>query len=145
MTKEVMVTISGLHMADGEEQEPIELVHVGEYYERNGTHYILYDEVLEGIPQPVRNVVKIKDRCLEIQKKGPVSVNMLFEEGRSQSSTYSIPYGSFLMQTRTDSVTVQNEEEKMEVSAVYVLEINGEHIADCNIRILIESREHFRL
>ena len=43
MTKEVMVTISGLQMA-GEEEDAIELVHIGDYYEKNRTHYILFEE-----------------------------------------------------------------------------------------------------
>lgn len=145
MTKEVMVTISGLQMSDDVEQESIELVHVGEYYERNGTHYILFDEVFEGIPQPVKNVIKIKDGSLEVQKKGPVTANLFFEEGRIQRSTYSVPYGSFLVDICTTGVRIDREEDRMEATAAYGLEINGQHCADCDIRVLVQSRDTFRL
>lgn len=144
MTKEVMVTISGLQMA-GEEEDAIELVHIGEYYEKNGTHYILFEEVMEGLAEPVKNMVKIKDRRLEVQKRGPVTAGMVFEEGRSQSSTYAVPYGSFLIETLTNSVQVRREDERIEVTASYELDINGAHCADCDIRIKVESREGFRL
>lgn len=144
MTKEVMVTISGLQMA-GEEEDSIELVHVGEYYKRNGTHYVLFDELLEGMSVPVKNVLKVKGHCLEVQKKGPVSAQMVFEEGRHQSSTYAIPYGSFLIETYTTSVQLHEEEERLEVTAAYELDINGVRCAECDIRVLVQSKETFRL
>lgn len=144
MTKEVMVTISGLQMAN-EEQDTIELVHVGEYYERNGTHYLLFDELMEGIATPIKNVIKLKDRYMEVQKKGPIAAKLIFEEGKSQSSTYSVPYGSFLMSTYTTGVQIREEEEKLEAVASYRLSINGEHCADCDISVKAEPRESFRL
>ena len=144
MTKEVMVTISGLQMA-GEDDDAIELVHIGEYYERGGTHYVRYDELLEDITEPVKNTIKIRSRRLEVQKKGPVTANMVFEEGKTQSSTYAVPYGSFLIETFTNSVQLRKEESLIEVCASYRLEINGAHCADCDIRVKIEPRETFRL
>lgn len=144
MTKDVMVTISGLQMA-GEDEDAIELVHIGEYYNRNGVHYILFDELLEGLSVPVKNRIKIKDHCLEVRKQGPVTAHMIFEEGKSQSSTYAIPYGSFLIETYTVSVQIHEEEERLEATAAYRLDINGAHCSDCDIRVLVQSRETFRL
>ena len=88
MTKDVMVTISGFHMNE-EEGDTIEMVHIGEYYERNGTHYILYEERLEGIAEPVKNRIKVREQRIELQKRGPVTVNMVFEKDKRQSSTYA--------------------------------------------------------
>lgn len=145
MTKEVMVTIAGLQFADDEEQEAIELVHIGEYYERNGTHYILFEELFEGIVHPVKNVIKIKEYSLEVQKRGPVSTSLLFEEGRKQRSTYAVPYGSFLVDICTNSVRIHQTDDRLEATAAYGLEINGHHCADCDIRVTVQSRETFQL
>ena len=41
----------GIQKRDGETDEPIETVTPGEYYFRNGKHYILYEEVQEGIAE----------------------------------------------------------------------------------------------
>ena len=70
MTKEVLLTISGLQMIEDGQSEPVELVTAGDYYFRNGKHYILYDEVTEGSSQHTRNVVKIGKERLEVSKKG---------------------------------------------------------------------------
>ena len=68
MKKEVIVTLCGLQMVQDDE-DSIEVVHIGEYYERNGTHYILFEELLEGSSRLVKNIVKIKEHYLEVQKK----------------------------------------------------------------------------
>ena len=41
MTKDVLITISGVQKIDGELHDPIETVTPGEYYFRNGKHCIL--------------------------------------------------------------------------------------------------------
>ena len=47
MTKEVMVTLSGLQLGDSGE-DTVETVHIGEYYEKNGVHYLFFDDMQEG-------------------------------------------------------------------------------------------------
>ena len=75
MTQDVLLTISGLHdMAfadpeENEENEPIEVITPASYYWKNGKHYILYDEVMEGIPGVVKNKIKITgEDSMEIMK-----------------------------------------------------------------------------
>ena len=72
MTKDVLVSISGMHMgilADQEdEDEEIEVVTPASYYCRNGKHYIIYDEVLEGMAGTIRN--KIRYVRVGLQYKG---------------------------------------------------------------------------
>ena len=49
MTKDVIVSISGLQMPAEGEAEPVEVITVGDYYQKNGKHYVLYEEVNERI------------------------------------------------------------------------------------------------
>ena len=144
MTKDVMVTIAGFHMAE-EDEDTIEMVHIGEYYQRNGTHYLLFEERMEGMSEPVKNRVKFREHYLEVQKRGPVTVNMVFEKGKSQSSTYAIPFGSFLMETHTTEVSIREEEGRIEARAEYALEINGVYCARSEIRVVVQPKESFRL
>ena len=49
MTKEVIITIRGLQFIQSEEDmEPVEVVTPGEYYKKNGQHYLLFVEAVEG-------------------------------------------------------------------------------------------------
>ena len=40
MTKDVIVTISGLQFAQETETEPVEIVTAGSYYKKNGKHFM---------------------------------------------------------------------------------------------------------
>ena len=46
MTKDVLVSVRGAHIADGETNN-LEVITAGSYYFKNGKHYIIYDEILE--------------------------------------------------------------------------------------------------
>ena len=48
MTKEVMVSIKGLQFDQGADSEEIETIQWGQYYKKNDTHYVIYEEVMEG-------------------------------------------------------------------------------------------------
>ena len=54
MTKDVLITISGVQMSDGDNSD-VEMITTGSYYMKNGKHYITYDEVLEGYEGTIRN------------------------------------------------------------------------------------------
>lgn len=144
MTKDVVVTIAGFQTLD-DDDNAVEMVHIGEYYEKNGTHYIFFEERMDGMSEPVKNQMKIKEGYLGVQKRGPVSVDMVFETGKSQSSTYAIPFGSFLIETHTKKVKVTETKDRMEVTAEYEMEINGVYCAKSEIKVMIEEKERFRL
>lgn len=69
MTKEILLSISGLHFVDGEDGS-VEVVTAGDYYNRGGKHYILYDEVVEGMSGHTSNVIKIGKTLWKSPKKG---------------------------------------------------------------------------
>ena len=78
MTKDVLLSISGLHQdvtgieAQGDEpgNEPIEVIAPANYYEKNGKHYVLYEEVNEGFEGSTKNIIKMQENCIDITKKG---------------------------------------------------------------------------
>ena len=58
MTKDVLISISGLQFAGGENSEPVEVSTSGSYYKKNGRHYSLYDEVAEDTAGTTKNIIK---------------------------------------------------------------------------------------
>ena len=80
MTKDVLISISGLQFAEGENSEPVEVITSGSYYKKNGKHYILYDEVAEDTAGTTKNIIKLGDEVLDITKRGETNVHMMFEK-----------------------------------------------------------------
>ena len=146
MTKDVLVSISGMHMGivstqPDEEDEPIEVVTPASYYCRNGKHYIIYDEVLEGMAGIVKNKIKITgDTSMEIMKSGETGTHMVFEKNRKNLTYYKTPYGQMLIGINTKNMRVNVSEDNINVSVDYELDVNHEPLADCRIRMNITSK-----
>ncbi len=141
MTKEVLVKISGLQFAGEEDSDAIEIITSGNYYKKNGKHYILYDEVSEGSTEVTKNVIKIWDSTMEVTRKGPASVHMMFEKDKKNVSYYYTPFGSLLVGIDAKNVSVRESEQEIAAQVKYGLEVNYEYVADCNIMVSVTSKE----
>ena len=92
MNKEVLIHVRGLQMMDADgDAEPIEIVVPGQYYFRNGSHYLRYEEILEDFPEPTVNYIKMSPKGMEVRKKGVVNVHMVFEQGKKNMTYYTTP------------------------------------------------------
>lgn len=146
MTKDVLVSISGLHldiMADlpEEENEPIEVVTPASYYCKNGKHYVIYDEVVEGISGVTKNKIKITGtESMEIMKTGVSNTHMVFEKNKKNLTYYQTPYGQMLVGVNTKNMEVTVTEKKIDVRVDYELDVNHEPLADCRIKMNITSK-----
>lgn len=141
MTKEVLLTISGLQFAEETEAEPIEIVTAGSYYKKNGKHYIVYEEVMEGFEGTTKNLIKLSEESLDITKKGVANVHMLFEKNKKNVTYYQTPFGMILIGIDAEEINVEETEDNIEVNVRYQLEANYEHLAACKIRMNIKSKE----
>lgn len=143
MTKEVWIKIKGLQngpQTDGEPAEPIEMITAGEYFYKNNKHYVLYEEVMEGETKTTKNRIKAAPGMMELTKNGVVNVHMLFEEHKKNITHYYTPYGALTMGIDTKQVLIEEEEDRLQVTALYALEMNQEFVADCDIQITITSK-----
>ncbi len=146
MTKEVLVRISGLQMAvnDMENQgdEPIEIISAGNYFFKNGTHYIFFEEVAEGIPGNTKTQIKLRGKeTLEVIKKGISNMHMVFERNKNNRCFYKTPFGELNLGICTSQIVVDEAEDNINIRVNYALDVNYEPLADCTIRINIKPRE----
>lgn len=142
MEKEVLLALKGLQFAlDEEGAQALETITPAVYYKKNGSHYVIYDEVLEGFHDTTKNIIKFKSSVMEVTKKGLVNVHMIFEENKMNMTSYSTPFGDILIGIDTDQVEIREEQDRIRVNVAYTLEANYEHMADCRIEMNISPRE----
>ena len=134
MTKEVLLSLKGLQMEQGDGAEELETITPARYYHKNGSHYIVYEDT-------TRNIIRVQDSCVEVSKKGLVNVRMLFEQNRKNITSYLTPYGNILIGVDTESVQVQEKENLIKVEVAYTLEANYQYLADCKIEMELRPRE----
>lgn len=76
MTKDVLVSVRGAHIADGETNN-LEVITAGSYYFKNGKHYIIYDEI-GGREGSIRNTIKANADSVDMIKGGDARAHMIF-------------------------------------------------------------------
>lgn len=140
MTKEVLVSISGLQMAPDQQGDTVEVIAPGEYYFRNNKHFIVYDEVSEEQNEITKNIIKFNDDFMEVTRKGPANVHLVFEENKKNVTYYYTPFGSINIGIDARSIEVTEKDEEISVNVKYALDVNYEHMAECNIVLTVKAK-----
>ena len=141
MEKEVLIHVKGLHMMDAPEgDEPIEIVVPGEYYFRNGSHYLRYEEMLDEQGDPTVNYIKISSRGMEVRKKGQVNTHMVFEQGKRNMAFYTTPFGTLEMGISATNLELEESDGQIAMKVNYSLDLNQEHVADCCLDIQAQGK-----
>lgn len=146
MTKDVLISISGLHMGvndvENEDEEPIEVLSPGSYYFKNGKHYVFFEEVAEGVPGVTKSQIKWQGEAyLEVSKKGISNMHMIFEKNKKNRCYYDTPYGQLNLGIYMTEMMVDEKEDDISIHATYSLDVNFEPISECTIRINIKPRD----
>lgn len=136
MEKEILIRVLG-RQYDEEESDEMEVVTTGFYRQKNGNHYIFYNEMIEGFDEPTRNTIKIMDegRRVRIIKKGVINAQINLEQGKNYQFVYTTPYGQISVGTKVEQLDCEIEEERIRISAVYAMEVNYEYVAHNLIRV----------
>ena len=139
MNKEVLLSIKGLQIGeDSKEEQTIETLTRGLFYNKNQKNYISYEESFDG-EESVKSMVKFDNRSLEITRKGKYRSNMVFEEGKKSITEYHTPYGEFVLAIDTESIKINEKEDEIDMEIVYDMEMNYEKYAKCKIEMNVKS------
>ena len=141
MKKDVLIHVCGMQvMNPDEDQEPIEIVVPGQYYFRNGNHYLRYEEMMDDSAVPTVNYIKMSTEGVEVRKQGQVNVHMVFEQGKKNMTFYSTPFGTLQMGIAATGVELKEEEDNIHLKVDYALDMNEEHVADCYLTVRAQSQ-----
>ena len=142
MNKDVLIHVRGLQMMETDDaQEPIEIVVPGQYYFRNGSHYLRYEEMLDDTAETTVNYIKMSPNGVEGRKQGQVNVHMVFEEGKKNKTFYNTPYGTLQMGISATGLELKESEDGIQMKVDYALDMNEEHVADCYLTVQAQSKD----
>ncbi|MCM1245265.1 MAG: DUF1934 domain-containing protein [Roseburia sp.] len=140
MKKDVKVSISGVH--NNLQEETVEVVSMGELYEKDDKIYVSYDEASDSAPgvdcEIVKSLLKVKKDQVEIIKKGITETHMVFIQDKDTISYYSTPFGELEVAIHTDRLEKTTNEQGFQIFLEYALEINAAHMSSCNVDIKVE-------
>lgn len=147
MTEDILISVRGIHSMESGEDDEIEVTSSGKHYVRNGTHYVLYDEVDAETKAVTKNRLKFSDGFLEIRKKGAQNSSMTFQKGEKHTSLYGTPFGQVMVGVEVRDMAFQEQDDQISMDIGYALEMNYEPVADSRIHVKIMEKDRglFRL
>lgn len=140
MTKDVLLSIKGLQFNGATDTSDIETVTPAQYYNRNGHHYVVFDEASEGYQDITKSVIKWNGDSLDLTKKGAFNTHMVFEKNKKSVTDYRTPFGSILIGIDTKNISVEEEDKQIRLNVDYSLDVNYEFLADCRISMEVSSK-----
>ena len=144
MTKDVILTISGLHDTDGEADAPIETMTPAQYYMKNGKHYIVYDEILDGLEGSLKSTIKFTEKQVELIRNGAASARMLFQPGQEHMVIYQTPMGPISISVYTEDMAVSVAEEQISLKIDYSIKTEDIVVSESTVNIGICPKELVR-
>ena len=134
MTEKVWIAIKGVRYMDGQ-QEKVDETGLGDYYKRNGKHYIIWR--YDG---NTAKRIKITDKSMTVAETNGDNA-MDFEKGRESRTLYGIDGGKLVLEIHTREFCLHEEENLLETEVEYSLYLGCSHISDNHIKVAIGSRE----
>lgn len=124
--KPIMIHIKSLIAMKGEEDQTMDLMTEGKYYEKVGSHYLVYEESEVSGMEGDKTTIKLKDGRVAMHRYGQNHSELTFEQGCRHNTIYKTPHGEFDMEVLASEVSYTIDERgNGAVSLVYALSIKG--------------------
>ena len=140
MTKDVILIMEATQHYPGEEPQSSITKVDAEYYMRNDSHYVMFEEAQEGFIEKTKGMLKIKKGSVELTKKGLIQSHMLFEKDLRYATEYKTPFGGFMMDVCTRRLNIAESEDEISMEIKYSLETTGQPVTDCLMKIIIKEK-----
>ena len=141
MTRDIILTISGLHTADGEQDAPIETLTPAQYFYKNGKHYVTYDEVIEGLEGSLKSTLKFTEEYVELIRNGAASTRMIFQPGHEKMMIYQTPMGPLSISLYTEEIDTRIGEERITLKIDYSIKPDGAVVSESTVFIDLCPKE----
>ena len=95
----------------------------------------------EGISGVTKSQIRLCGKeTLEVIKKGVSNMHMVFEKGKHTRCFYKTPFGELNLGMNTSRIAVCETENEIDICAEYALDVNGDPLAECTIRINVKPK-----
>ncbi|KNF09773.1 calycin-like domain-containing protein [Gottschalkia purinilytica] len=123
--KEVTLKIKGTQTTLDGEENVIELITEGKFYNKKGTYYLVYDETELSGMEGATTTLKIEDRKVSMKRFGNNKSSLVFQQGTRYKSEYGTVYGDMDMEILTKHVDVNiSDKGRGNIDLIYQLSIS---------------------
>ncbi len=139
MKKEVLISIKGIQVVDGEE-DTTELFTTGNFYLKEDSYYITYEESETTGFEGTKTTLKIApDNIVSLIRHGELRSNLVVKEGQRNVGYYYTMQGEILIGVSGSKVKINLDEHGGDLEFKYSLDINSSHVSDNEVHINIKE------
>mgnify|MGYP000889263383 FL=1 len=125
MDKKILLTIKGNHISADGEQHSIEFVTEGRLFQKDGVHYIEYEESAISSKEGTKTLIAIDNNSVSMERTGTSFSHLFFEPGKSYVNNLMTPYGILQMGIIPTRIKYEYNEEQGRLDLVYQMAIDG--------------------
>jgi uncharacterized beta-barrel protein YwiB (DUF1934 family) len=124
--KNVILKIKGIQMPGGKDEDVIELITEGKFYDKDNAKYLVYEESQLSGMEGCTTTLKITHDKIEMKRFGKATSQLVFQKGKRHVTNYSTVYGNFRMEILTKKLDMEIDENfKGNISLEYQMSLQG--------------------
>lgn len=139
--EKVILKVEGSQTDSSGETTNLQFVSEGQYYQKNGISYVLYNEAIAGGMDGTKTLLKINGDSIGVVRRGSVQQEQFFANGAQSISLYKTPYGAIDMSVRTKNINIDKGAISSSIHICYELAIGNKWQSDNELNIEITAAD----
>lgn len=136
MKKSALISVLS-KQSDGEEDK-IEVVTPGRFYEKDGKYYVIYEETEISGMEGTTTKIKIEEDQFVLTRKGTTNTRMTFQNNLNDVIMYHTPHGMLQLAISVKKVEIDVDETGGTIYAEYDMSVSPDQIIQTEIRVIIK-------
>lgn len=109
--EKVTLKIIGTQISGDGEENQVELITEGKYYEKNNCRFLVYEETELSGMEGSTTTLKIAEGQVMMKRFGTNESELVFEKDQTHTTQYRTPYGAIEMDIVTSEISIAINEE----------------------------------
>lgn len=122
--EKVILKVEGSQTDALGETTNIKFMSEGQYYYKDGTGYILYNEMDSRGMEGTKTLLKIADNTVRLVRKGKVAHEQFFSYGEKSDSNYRTPFGDIKITVYTKKLAIDKGLISSSIHIIYDMSID---------------------
>ncbi|MDA8234581.1 MAG: DUF1934 domain-containing protein [Clostridia bacterium] len=139
MKKDVLVTVKGTQVNELGEEDTIELITKGNYFFKNESYYIIYNETEISGMEGTTTSLKAEPRRITLNRMGSAEQKQVFEVNTLNISNCVTPFGTWVMGVIPSKVEVDLTDMGGSINLEYELNNGTEKVSDNRLSITVKE------
>lgn len=138
MKKKAIISVSSKQKDN--EDDTIEVVTPGDFYEKDGCYYAVYKETAISGMEGTTTTLKIYTDKFILVRMGSTSAKMEFNKASESLSMYNTQYGTLELKIETNELNISVNDEGGDIQINYSLSVGGQTPQNTLLEINIKTQ-----